>query len=118
MLGLAHTLIATERADLEFLALLHGMRHGARTCSGNRRHRQGHRVGGDSIVARWRPIADFFNSIGQIRLSGDVTSMSGLPESEPGWRSVKTPMSASLFCAPPTITLILGHETWSEHVTR
>jgi hypothetical protein len=69
MLGLAHTLIA----------LLHGMRHGARTCSGNRRHRQGRRVGGDSIVARWRPIADFFNSIGQIRLFGDVTSMSGLP---------------------------------------
>jgi hypothetical protein len=35
----------------------------------------------DSIVARRRPIADFFNSIGQTRSLRDVRSMSGLPES-------------------------------------
>jgi anaerobic selenocysteine-containing dehydrogenase len=51
MLGLAHTLIATERADLEFFA---------RYCTGyeawrayllgrNRRYRQGRRVGGANL---------------------------------------------------------------------
>src|SRR5262245_206710 len=33
----------------------------------------------DSIVARRRPIADFFNSIGQTRSFADVRAMSALP---------------------------------------